>query len=49
MINLDIRNKNENIEFYYKMIKEDKEWGIIIKITTIKGYDINLQVLSRIS
>ena len=31
------------------MIKEDKEGGIIIKITIIKSCDINLQVLSRIS
>jgi len=49
LINLDIRNKKENIEFYYKMIKEDKEWGVIIKITTIKCCDVNLQVLSRIN
>ena len=46
---MDIRNTKENIKFYDKMIKEDKEGGIIIKITTIKCYDINLQVLSRIS
>ena len=32
-----------------KMIKEDKEGGVIIKITTIKCCDVNLQVLSRIS
>jgi len=49
LINLDIRNKKENIKFYYKMIKEDKEGWVIIKITTIKGCDINLQVLSRIN
>ena len=49
MINLDIRNTKEDIEFYYKMIKEDKEGGVIIKITTIKCCDVNLQVLSRIS
>ena len=49
MINLDIRNTKENIKFYYKMIKEDKEGWVIIKITTIKCCYINLQVLSRIS
>ena len=48
-VNLDIRNTKEDIEFYYKMIKEDKEGGVIIKITTIKCCDVNLQVLSRIS
>ena len=46
---MDIRNTKENIKFYYKMIKEDKEWRVIIKRTTIKGCDINLQVLSRIN
>ena len=43
------RNTKEDIEFYYKMIKEDKEGGVIIKRTTIKCCDVNLQVLSRIS